>query len=363
MRPKWDESRGEQTYGELTISRALERVSETYTPGTQPSGTDFRAEAAEPNRETYWPTGLVAVWKEPEPKARPWRVQGLIPEGAPSILYGDGGLGKSYLGLYVGTCVAAGLNAFDLSVTQGRVLYLDTELDHDEFQRRAYEVARGLGLQRPPTGLFYYRLPGSLVNPYVQAEVEHRLSFSKARFSVLDSLSLGAPGADVQHNADAIPLMAAVQKFGTVLAIDHQATPQPGVPLKQYRPFGSVFKRNAARSVIQVTPGPGGVILRQDKNNFGPLVPPFGVSMKWAPKKVTFARDGALVTAVALSSRERVAAGLRQHPEGIKPEPLASELDIPLGTVRNNLGDLKKTGSARNSSGVWYPVAGQSKAA
>ena len=33
MRPKWDEKRGEQTYAQRTIARAIDRTTETYTPG------------------------------------------------------------------------------------------------------------------------------------------------------------------------------------------------------------------------------------------------------------------------------------------------------------------------------------------
>ena len=51
---------------------------------------------------------LVEVWKQTEPGPRRSMIDGLMPEGALTILFGDGGLGKSYLALYIATCVAPG---------------------------------------------------------------------------------------------------------------------------------------------------------------------------------------------------------------------------------------------------------------
>ena len=51
------------------------------------------------------------IWERPEPPPREYVVDDLIPAGALTILYGDGGLGKSLLALYVATCTAAGSTA------------------------------------------------------------------------------------------------------------------------------------------------------------------------------------------------------------------------------------------------------------
>jgi RecA-family ATPase len=91
-----------------------------------------------------------------EPAPREWLVEDLLPKGAPSKLYGDGGLAKSYLALHRSTTVAAGYEEWlGHRVKKFPVLYLDFELDVDEQARRAFRIARGLGLQRPPVDLFY----------------------------------------------------------------------------------------------------------------------------------------------------------------------------------------------------------------
>ena len=49
MRKKWDERRGDQTYGERTITEALAHVTETYTPPEFTGSTSLRLQAAEPD--------------------------------------------------------------------------------------------------------------------------------------------------------------------------------------------------------------------------------------------------------------------------------------------------------------------------
>jgi AAA domain len=97
--------------------------------------------------------GLIAACDMPEPEARRYVVPGLMPDGALTILYGDGGLGKSYLALYFAMCAALGRPIAGRPVKKRTALYLDAELEQDEFLRRAYWIARGLGLERPPEGL------------------------------------------------------------------------------------------------------------------------------------------------------------------------------------------------------------------
>jgi hypothetical protein len=97
-------------------------------------------------------SGPIAVCKMPEPHARRFVVPGLLPEGALSILFGDGGLGKSYIALHFAICAARGLSIAGRPVEKRNAIYLDAELDQDEFVRRAYAVARGLALSQPPRG-------------------------------------------------------------------------------------------------------------------------------------------------------------------------------------------------------------------
>ena len=214
---------------------------------------------------------LVEVWKQTEPGPRRSMIDGLMPEGALTILFGDGGLGKSYLALYIATCVAQGIPIAGRPVERGSVLYLDAELDQDEFTRRAYAVARGLRLEKPPEGLYYWRLTGSLTRDNTMREVLEHHRACGARLVVLDSLTVGSAGIDPKEARDIIALLKGLESLGTVLALDHIRTPEPGSDTTDFRPFGSAFKHHLARSLIMVTKTPSGaLVLRNTKANFDP---------------------------------------------------------------------------------------------
>ncbi len=103
---------------------------------------------------------VIDLSQMPEPQAMTFIIEDMVPEGYLSVLFGDGGRGKSFLTLHMASCIATGKNFLDKNVVKCNVLYVDFELDELEQTRRAYKVARGLGLERPPKGL-YYLAPGS----------------------------------------------------------------------------------------------------------------------------------------------------------------------------------------------------------
>jgi hypothetical protein len=295
--------------------------------------------------------GLVRVWETPEPPPRVHVVGPLIPQGATTILYGDGGQGKSYVALHLASCVVAGHACLGYSVERSPVLYVDAELDQEEFSRRAYRVARGLGLDRPPDGLYYFRLSESLTRETVRTRVAALIRSTGAGLVVLDSLTIAAYGGDLTAGADTTALLKAIEPWGTVLAIDHPPAPQHGVRATSARPYGSTFKYNLARSVVQMIRAPGGAfVLHHKKQNFEALLAPVGIA-------ITF---GAAVTLETiplederlggldddLAPLDRVDRALRTHADGAAPNQLAEELDLAEKTVRNHLTTLRAQGRA-----------------
>ncbi|WP_041399059.1 AAA family ATPase [Sphaerobacter thermophilus] len=303
---------------------------------------------------------VVEVWRQPEPSPRQYIVEGLIPAGRITSLFADGGTGKSYLALYVAVCVALGRPVFNRAVIQGPVLFVDAELDAEEFVRRAYEVARGLGLERPPEGLFYHRIAGSLADPLVMADVEAVVEKVTPVLVVLDSVMAAAFGADLERAPDTTATFKSVERWGTVLALDHVPKPAPGANLSQLRAYGSVFKYNLSRSVLQLIQAEaGGLILRQTKHNFGPKSAPLSIAMDFGADRVTFAEvpindDRFAGIDDHLPTGERVFRVLMQYERGTTPDALAQELELSAGTVRNALTALKKAGRVEQvERGVW----------
>jgi hypothetical protein len=93
----------------------------------------------------------------PDPGPRRYHLEGLIPEGFPTLVYGDGGVAKSMLVLSFGLTLARGGEKWlGQDVGGGRpVLYLDFELDASEQRRRVNRLARGDGLDSIPDNLRY----------------------------------------------------------------------------------------------------------------------------------------------------------------------------------------------------------------
>lgn len=313
------------------------------------------------NREAPRRTlAVVRVWEHEEPPERDFIVAGLLPEAMVSALYGDGGQGKSYLTTYIACCVATGTRFLGRQVKRGPVLFVDAELDATEFTRRAYHVARGMGLTRPPEGLHYFRLSGSLADPVVMEDVRAVIASVQPVLVILDSVMAAAAGADLERAADTTSLLKQIESWGTTLTIDHTPKPQPGVNLSQLRQFGSAFKFNLSRSVMQLVQADGGgLILRQIKNNVGPKAPPIGIAMDFSPGQVSFSEiriDDDRLSGIDdhVPAAERVFRALAQRKEGATPEALADDLGIAAGTVRNHLTTLRKLGRAVSTGdGVW----------
>lgn len=77
---------------------------------------------------------------KPIPK-RNWHVEGWIPGNNVTLLYGDGGTGKSLLAMQLAVATAAERPWLGLPVRPGRVIYLTAEDDGGELHRRIADIA------------------------------------------------------------------------------------------------------------------------------------------------------------------------------------------------------------------------------
>ena len=137
----------------------------------------------------------------------------------------------------------------------------------------------------------------------------------------------------------------------TPLLIDHQSKPQPGQSYQGKRAFGSVFKWNLCRSVIQAEPSDGDegfrfVRLRHVKHNFGPLADPFAVKLTFTEERISVEaaemNAAALAEERTLNATDRVRLALQEGP--LFPVDIAKVTGLSLNTVKNVLTKLKKQG-------------------
>jgi hypothetical protein len=358
---------------EEPAERLVQRVYSRYQPnpeltvGSTPSlvtGNGHRHSLITGNNESESDEPVaVDVSALPEPPRRGWLVPDLLPEGTVSCWFGDDGTGKSVLALALAICVASGEPFLDRPVQQGSVLFVDTEFDQDEFIRRAYKLARGMGLSAPPAGVLYYRSRYSLTTPGGQRDIVRLVERYQPTLVVVDSLTLGSYTDDLKEAAAAVTLMEFLQQLPTtVLALDHVPKPAPGASLAYARPWGSFAKRAKTRhAVLVVQAEGGGIVLRVSKSNLAKVGAAAGADIRWTD-------DAIQVTAVPLD--DEALAGIEHHlpaleqvyrtlcrHEAMTPEELAEETGLAVGTVRNKLTALRHQGRAEPlGDGRWRGI-------
>ncbi|MDP9455595.1 MAG: AAA family ATPase [Actinomycetota bacterium] len=351
-------------YRRRTIERVLERQTETYFPpgaGVRVGVNGHRGAASQhPGSHRDRGAGrkkpqVVRLSSVKPPGPRRYVVDGLIAAAYIALLHGDGGVAKSLLALSLAVAVAGGRGTWlERRVEGGPVLYLDFELTVEEQARRVWQLCRGAGLEEPPENLLYL---GAV-------EFGAREAFEVARETceergvkllVVDSYGVALQG-DAEASRDVIAFQHEVlgpfRELGAaVLLIDHQSKLHAGQSYQSKGAFGSVYKSNLARSVVQAEATDRGegtltVRLRQKKHNFGPLAEPFGA-------KLTFSEEAVGLEAVelgpaelaeegTLTAAERVKLGLADGPA--YPWEISDFTGVPLKTVKNALTGLRKQG-------------------
>jgi hypothetical protein len=291
-----------------------------------------------------------------------------------TLCYGDSGIYKSWLGLALLLSKAVGRDFLGRVVGAAcPVLWLDVEMDAEEFLRRAYAVARGMGLPGIPEGVYYYKLPAAITDLRVLERVRQHLAELGAGFYVLDSLTVALLGGDAKEAFEVVPALKGMERWGIPgLVIDHIRNPQPGVPQSGLNPYGSVFKKHAARSMLQMVRAPGGgVVLTHKKSSFGPEGDVLYAAVRFVPDPYVPGRLASVAVdtvdpqddAVAgiddeLPQVERVfreVAGAGQP--GATPETIAGALECKPKTASNYLSALKRAGRVANVGGRWFVAA------
>src|SRR5215211_5704523 len=350
-------------YRRSTIDKALSNLTETYTPSD-----DDGARMVVGNGHTSLPSpspSLILIegrgrkleavrFSEIEvPGPRRYLLKDLILAAYVTLLYGDGGVAKSLLALALAVAVAGGSGKWlGREVECCPVLYVDFELDAEEQTRRVHQLCRGQGLDTPPEDLLYMSALGHPAREAFTAALEACIEHSVG-LMVVDSLGPALQG-DAEAARDVVGFFQkSIEPFRVegiaILIIDHQSRLQQGQSYQSKGAFGSVFKTNLARSVIQAQATERGegtltVRLRQKKHNFGPLAEPFGVKLSFTEEAVGLEAvelDALeLAEEATLNATDRVKLALEGGPA--YPWEIAEHTGLALKTVKNALTGLRK---------------------
>jgi len=221
------------------------------------------------------------------PNGHRFLVDGYLPLGQISVLYADGGSGKSLLALAL---AVSGILGHPLSRRWAvgpisRCLYLDWESDQQTHAERLW----GLTSHREPVpeGAILYR---RLWRPFTDHldDIQGEVARHAADLVIIDSLAPAA-GPEPESGDASVRTLSALGSLlpATVLVIAHvsKAHAESG---GRTRIYGSVFNSNLARSTVEVSLNEGlsgdqrlAVTLTHTKNNLGPKVRPSALAFEW----------------------------------------------------------------------------------
>ena len=223
----------------------------------------------------------------PPKESLSYRLAPLLLENQVSLIYSEGGKGKSLVSQYFACLVAEGYPVGSLEPEPGPVLICDYETDQATASRNLAMIHKGLGIE-DGSSIFYRRMGQPLVSEIesIQAQVlEHGI-----QFVIVDSAAPAVGNGGAQGDELVLKYFGALRNLNvTSLTIAHRAKNSDNGP------FGSVFWGNIARNVYRLqseseTPTRLHVGLFNEKTN-DKKRPPFGLCVDFADDKITFTEE------------------------------------------------------------------------
>ena len=356
QRSKW---RRRRDYRKRTIDKALAGVGEIYQGGRERKYHHHRGYGgAYGDDDIRSESNIVWFHELGEPKPRRFVIEKVARKGYPMVIYGAGGVAKSFAALAGGIALASdgGLRSWlGLRVLEhGYVCYLDFELDVDEQHARVVELCNGLGVDVPKRLAYLSGRGRERSDAFAEA---HAFADEyKAVAVIVDSVGQAIAGdADKNHYINEFYRrhIETFSLYGTTpILVDHQGKLQAGEKHKDKSIIGGVYKTNNARGVLQFVLDEYDkdehrldIRVRVPKTNFEPPEP-FGISITFAGDRVSI--DTRVLPDEELLDEEREPLDKRVYAALIS-EPL-SVIDLVRitgaaeGSVRNTLSKLMREG-------------------
>lgn len=286
-------------------------------------------------------------------------VKPLMPKNKPSVIFGEGGTTKSYLGVALAACLHADWkkNPMGFELPEGRknVMYLDWETDQEELSWRWKCILNGAGL--PYSKLPYLRCVAPL--PDDLERIQEKLIEWNTEAIIIDSMA-GAAGGELNKDDTATRLFTAIRRLKTTaLIIAH--TSKPNGDGKTATIFGSVFFGNWSRSVFEVQkvqePDEDTIDIGiyHRKTNQSKLFKPIGLKVNFGEDYTRYSRqnvDDIIELSKHLSMPQKI-EGLLKNFGQMTVKEIASELGEKEDAVSVGLNRLKKSGKADRFPNGW----------
>lgn len=224
-----------------------------------------------------------------------WLLRPLVIENETTIMFGDGGVGKSTLALAALLTIQSGKTLLGMPRKLLKGLYLDWEASSVSHARRLFSFIKGHNI--PDTDIRYLRCIAPLHE--MTNQLSKRIAEDNIQFIVVDSVA-GACGGETEKAENAIKLFNAVGALKVSALLLAHVTKNSDVSQK---PFGSTYWHNLARSTVEVKQKQEWgnnelhLILLHRKNNYGMLDNPIGFSVSHTEDQIVIkSEDPSTVT-------------------------------------------------------------------
>ena len=188
---------------------------------------------------------LVKIGKLEPRKEVPYLLHPLIRKDVPCILYGESGIGKSYISLFLSLLITEEISAVGMTPLKGKILYLDWEDGEQNLDERLKALASGLGIETPE--LCYQYMDGPFSDNV--HTIAKRIADEGADMIIVDSKG-AAIGGRINEADTTVQLFNSIRSLKiTSIVIDHVAK-QSAVG-----PIGSTYTVAEARNVWEMRAG------------------------------------------------------------------------------------------------------------
>jgi hypothetical protein len=172
----------------------------------------------------------------------PFLLRPFVERSGASLIFADGGSGKSIFAMAIAVSVASGVGVVGDPIGDPRpVLYLDWESDEYAHTERLRAICGAAGIPLPP---IHYRRQVSSLSESV-ATIRKEIATKGIGLVIVDSLG-AARGDEPESAAVTIKLFTAARSMGVPwLGVDHVSKAAGD----KTKPFGSVYSHNLARLI------------------------------------------------------------------------------------------------------------------
>ena len=178
-----------------------------------------------------------------------------------NLLYGDGGLGKSWFALFLASLIATGKSHAGLTPEPGGVMYIDYEVERQDMTNRFIALCNGLEIEPPH---FQYRKQIADVIKD-QERLTELVAKHNIQFVIIDSAAMACGGKPEDANVASGYWNALNALKCTTLTIAHVSKAEAS-ERGSSTPYGSVFWRNGARNAWEIKQG---TVFERLKKEFG----------------------------------------------------------------------------------------------